>query len=57
MNSTTKKLSLKKETVASLNDFELQNLKGGATFTWHYTCPLGCVEGDDSISVCPTDNP
>jgi len=46
MKQISKKLSLKKKTVAVLNQQELNEVKGGATKTT-------CTQVYDSINYCP----
>ncbi len=37
------KLAINKKTVANLDATDLNQVKGGATHTWHYTCEgKGC---------------
>lgn len=46
----SKKLTLKKETISNLRYGEMNNLKGGATFTLN-TCLITC-EPCDTLKTC-----
>ncbi len=49
--ATGKKISLKKEKIVSLNNYQLNQIKGGGVFTWA-NCDLPPINGKTTSFAC-----